>query len=58
MTAKWKEVSAYTGRPMDEDAPTNFGGQGSNISMPPDAAMSKKKKKVDLLGNDISNYII
>tara|TARA_E500000178_G_C16798088_1_gene651169 strand:+ start:104 stop:622 length:519 start_codon:yes stop_codon:yes gene_type:complete len=46
MTAKWKEVSAYTGRPMDEDAPTNFGGQGSNISMPPDAAMSKKKKKL------------
>ena len=46
MTAKWKEVSAYTGRPMDEDAPTNFGGQGTNISMPPDAMMSKKKKKL------------
>ena len=46
MTAKWKEVSAYSGLPIDEDAPTNFGGQGSNISMPPDAAMSKKKKKL------------
>ena len=45
MTAKWKEVSAYTGTPIDEDAPTNFGGQGTNISMPPDAAMKKKKKK-------------
>ena len=45
MTAKWKEVSAYTGTPIDEDAPTNFGGQGTKISMPPDAAMKKKKKK-------------
>ena len=43
MTAKWKEVSAYSGLPIDEDAPTNFGGQGSNISMPPDAAIKKKK---------------
>ena len=46
MTAKWKEVSAYSGLPIDEDAPTNFGGQGSNISMPPDAAIKKKKKKL------------
>ena len=27
MTAKWKEVSAYTGQPMEEDAPTNFAGK-------------------------------
>ena len=46
MTAKWKEVSAYTGRPVDEDAPTNFAGQGSGVAMPPDAMMKKKKKKL------------
>ena len=45
MTAKWKEVSAYTGQPMEEDAPTNFAGQGSGVAMPPDAMMRKKKKK-------------
>ena len=31
MTAKWKEVSAYTGLAIDEDAPTNFGGSGALI---------------------------
>jgi len=46
MTAKWKEVSAYTGIPVEEDAPTNFGGQGSGVSMPPDAMMKKKKKPI------------
>ena len=45
MTAKWKEVSAYTGQPVEEDAPTNFAGQGSGVAMPPDAMMKKKKKK-------------
>ena len=45
MTAKWKEVSAYTGQPIDEDAPTNFAGQGTKIAMPPDAMMKKKKKR-------------
>ena len=45
MTAKWKEVSAYTGNPVEEDAPTNFAGQGSGVAMPPDAMMRKKKKK-------------
>ena len=45
MTAKWKEVSAYTGQPVEEDAPTNFAGQGSGVAMPPDAMMRKKKKK-------------
>ena len=45
MTAKWKEISAYTGQPVEEDAPTNFAGQGSGVAMPPDAMMKKKKKK-------------
>ena len=45
MTAKWKEVSAYTGNPVEEDAPTNFAGKGSGVAMPPDAMMRKKKKK-------------
>ena len=44
MTAKWKEVSAYTGRTVEEDAPTNFGGQGSGVDMNP-TGMKKKKKK-------------
>ena len=46
MTAKWKEVSAYTGQPVEEDAPTNFAGQGSGVAMPPDVLMKKKKKKL------------
>ena len=46
MTAKWKEGSAYTGQPMEEDAPTNFAGKGSGVAMPPDAMMKKKKKKL------------
>ena len=45
MTISWKEVSPYSGRPVDEDAPTNFAGQGSGVAMPPDAMLSKKKKK-------------
>ena len=47
MTAKWKEVSAYTGQPVEEDAPTNFAGQGSGVAMPPDVLMKKKKKILD-----------
>ena len=46
MTAKWKEVSAYTGQEIEEDAPTNFAGKGSGVAMPPDAMMKKKKKKL------------
>ena len=42
--AKWKEVSAYTGQPVEEDAPTNFAGQGSGVDFNP-TAMKKKKKK-------------
>ena len=45
MTAKWKEVSAYTGRTVEEDAPTNFGGQGSGVDMNPTGMIKKKKKK-------------
>ena len=42
---KWKEVSAYTGQPVDEDAPTNNAGSGA-VAMPPDAMMKKKKKSL------------
>ena len=44
MTAKWKEVSAYTGQDIDEDVPTNFAGQGSGVDMNP-TGMRKKKKR-------------
>ena len=46
MTISWKEVSPYSGQPVEEDAPTNFGGQGSGVAMPPDVLQSKKKKKL------------
>ena len=46
MTISWREVSPYSGKPVEEDAPTNFGGQGSGVAMPPDAMMKKKKKKL------------
>ena len=40
----WKEVSAYTGREIEEDAPANSVA-GGGVSMPPDAVHAKKKKK-------------
>jgi hypothetical protein len=43
--AKWKEISAYTGEEIEEDAPTNNAGSGA-VSMPPDAMMKKKKKSL------------
>ena len=46
MTISWKEVSPYSGQPVEEDAPTNFAGQGSGVAMPPDALMKKKKQKL------------
>ena len=46
MTISWREVSPYSGKPVEEDAPTNFGGQGSGVAMPPDVLQSKKKKKL------------
>ena len=44
---KWTEVSVYTGRPVDEDAPTNFGGAGSGVDMNPTGMKKKKKKLID-----------
>lgn len=46
MTISWKEVNPYSGQPVEEDAPTNFAGQGSGVAMPPDVAYGKKKKKL------------
>ena len=46
MTISWKEVSPYSGQPVEEDAPTNFAGQGSGVAFPPDAMMKKKKKRL------------
>ena len=46
MTISWKEVSPYSGQPVEEDAPTNFAGQGSGVAMPPDALMKKKTQKL------------
>ena len=40
---KWTEVNAYSGMPVEEDAPTNSAGSGK-VAMPPDAMMKKKKK--------------
>jgi len=44
---KWREVSAYSGQPVEEDAPTNFGGAGSGVDMNPTGMRKKKKKLVD-----------
>jgi len=43
----WTEVNVYTGRPVDEDAPTNFAGTGSGVDMNPTGMRKKKKKLVD-----------
>ena len=45
MTISWKEVSPYSGRPVDEDAPTNFAGQGSGVAMPQMRCCQKRKRK-------------
>ena len=42
----WTEVNVYTGRPVDEDAPTNFAGTGSGVDMNP-TGMKKKKKRLE-----------
>ena len=54
MTTKWKEISAYTGRPIDEDMPTNAAGRGAvaGIGVGPDGEPGmypKKKKKKALI---------
>ena len=61
MTISWREVSPYSGKPVEEDAPTNFGGQGTKIAMPPDAMMKKKKvvlkKKFQILTPKIMHLV-
>ena len=54
MTAKWKEISAYTGQPIDEDMPTNAAGHGAvaGIGVGPDGEPGynpKKRKKRSLI---------
>ena len=44
--AKWTEVSAYSGQPVEEDAPTNFGGAGSGVDMNPTGKSKKKLKSI------------
>ena len=61
MTAKWKEISAYTGRPIDEDMPTNAVGQGAvaGIGVGPDGEPGmhpKKKKKKALIDARSKSY--
>ena len=51
--SKWKnvrtymEVNPYTGRPKSEDAPANSVA-GGGVALPPDAMMSRKKKKTHI----------
>ena len=61
MAAKWKEISAYTGRPIDEDMPTNAAGQGAvaGIGVGPDGEPGmhpKKKKKKALIDARSKSY--
>ena len=51
--AKWKEVSAYTGVEIEEDAPTNSAGSGA-VDMNPTGM--KKKKKNTLLDARTKEY--
>ena len=44
---KWTEVNVYTGRPVDEDAPTSFAGAGSGVDMNPTGMKKKKKRLID-----------
>ena len=43
---KWKEVSAYTGQEIEEDAPTNSSGSGA-VDMNPTGMKKKKKSLLD-----------
>ena len=47
---KWTEVSAYSGQPVEEDAPTNFAGAGSGVDMNP-TGMRKKEKEINRCKN-------
>ena len=42
---KWTEVSAYSGMPVDEDAPTNATGAAVSTDVP----IVRKKRKMSLL---------
>ena len=42
---KWTEVNAYSGMPVDEDAPTNATGAAVSTDVP---IVRKKKKKTFL----------
>ena len=52
---KWKEVSPYSGKPIDEDAPVNSVA-GGGVSMPPDALHDKKKRKIPLIDGRTKSY--
>ena len=62
MTAKWKEISAYTGQPIDEDMPTNAAGHGAvaGIGVGPDGEPGydpkKRKKKRALIDARSKEY--
>ena len=62
MPAKWKEVSAYTGQPIEEDMPINAAGRGAvaGIGVGPDGEPGynprKKKKKETLIDGRSKEY--
>jgi len=47
----WKEVSPYSGKEIEEDAPVNSVA-GGGVDMPPDVLHQKKKKKGELMTRD------
>ena len=55
MKMKWKVVSPYTGQPVDEDAPANSVA-GGGVALPPDAMISRKKKKKTLIDARSKSY--
>jgi len=57
MPAKWKEVSAYTGQPVEEDAPTNAVAHGQ-VALPPDALNWTPKLAPSVAGWMFINFII
>ena len=59
--SKWKEIKTYTevnpynGQPADEDAPANSVA-GGGVALPPDAMISRKKKKKTLIDARSKSY--
>ena len=51
MRLRWKEVSPYSGKEIEEDAPVNSVA-GGGVDMPPDVLHQKKKKKGELMTRD------